>query len=106
MDLQIQKAQADIQKTLAEAEEEKAKAIKWQTEAANIMPNEIDIEDKILKLQRDVLNLEKIKVDIANKVSETQRNIPEMEHLKSETILNLANARAAGVKATIPTTVQ
>lgn len=106
MDLQIQKAQADIQKTLAEAEEEKAKAIKWQTEAANMMPNEIDIEDKILKLQRDVLNLEKIKVDIANKVSETQRNIPEMEHLKSETILNLANARAAGVKATIPTTVQ
>jgi len=106
MDLQIQKAQADIQKTLAEAEEEKAKAIKWQAEAANSMPNEIEIEDKILKLQRDVLNLEKIKADIANKVSETQRNIPEMEHLKSETILNLANARAAGVKSTIPTTVQ
>jgi hypothetical protein len=106
MDLQIQKAQADIQKTLAEAEEEKAKAIKWQAEAANSMPNEIEIEDKILKLQRDVLNLEKIKADIANKVSETQRNIPEMEHLKSETILNLAKARAAGVKSTIPTTVQ
>jgi len=94
--LQIQQAQADIQKTLAEAEEEKAKAIKWQAEAAEKQPNEIDIQEKILKLQKDAIGLEKTKADIANKNSETARNIPEVEHLKSETILNLANARKAG----------
>jgi len=104
--LQIQQAQAEIQKTLAEAEEEKAKAVKWTAEAAKSQPNAIDIESKILKLQKDVLNLDKIKADIDNKISETQRNIPEMEHLNSETILNLANARAAGNKSTIPTVVQ
>jgi len=94
--LQMQQAQADIQKTLAEAEEEKAKAIKWQAEAAEKQPNEIDIQEKILKLQKDAISLEKTKADIANKNSETARNIPEVEHLKSETILNLANARKAG----------
>ena len=38
--------------------------------------------------------------------SETARNIPEVEHLKSETILNLANARAAGSKEKINRRVQ
>ena len=105
-ELQIQQLQANIQKTLAEAEEEKAKAIKWQAEAAVAVPNEIQVEEQIIKLQKDALDLDKLKADIANQQSETQRNVPEMEHLKSETILNLAKAREAGSKAAVSTRVQ
>jgi hypothetical protein len=93
MELQMQQAQADIQKTLAEAEEEKAKAIKWQAEAAEKMPDDIKIQEKILKLQKDAIALEKMRSDIANKNSETARNVPEVDHLRSETALNMANAR-------------
>jgi len=103
MQLEIQKAQADIQKTLAEAEEEKAKAVKWTAEAQKDAPSEIQVQEKILKLQKDALSLEKTKADILNKNSETARNVPEVDHLKSETILNLAKARAEGEKTTIPT---
>jgi len=105
-ELQIQQLQANIQKTLAEAEEEKGKAIKWQAEAAVAVPNEIQVEEQIIKLQKDALDLDKLKADIANQQSETARNGPEVEHLKSETILNLAKAREAGSKAAINTTVQ
>ncbi len=101
IELQMQQSQADIQKTLAEANEEQAKAMKWQSEAMTNQPNEIDFQEKILKLQKDQINLEKIAADIENKRSETMRNIPEVEHLKSETILNLAKAREAGTKAVI-----
>ena len=103
IELQMQQLQADIQKTLAEAEEEKAKAVKWTAEAQADAPNEINIQEKILKLQKDAIGLEKIAADIENKRSETMRNIPEVEHLKSETILNLAKAREAGTKAAIST---
>ena len=105
-ELQIQQLQADIQKTLAEAEEEKGKAILHQAQAAMAMPNEIKVEKEIIDLQKDALSIDKMKSDIANQQSETQRNIPEMEHLKSETILNLAKAREAGTKAAISTRVQ
>ena len=105
-ELQIQQLQANIQKTLAEAEEEKGKAILHQAQAAMSMPNEIDLEEKIIKLQKDALDLDKLQADIRNQQSETERNIPEMEHLKSETILNLAKAREAGSKAAINTRVQ
>ncbi len=101
IELQMQQSQADIQKTLAEANEEQAKAMKWQSEAMTNQPNEIDFQEKILKLQKDQINLEKIAADIENKRSETMRNIPEVEHLKSETILNLAKARETGTKAVI-----
>ncbi len=101
IELEMQQSQADIQKTLAEANEEQAKAMKWQSEAMTNQPNEIDFQEKILKLQKDQINLEKIAADIENKRSETMRNIPEVEHLKSETILNLAKAREAGTKAVI-----
>ena len=40
----MQQAQASVQKTLAEAKEEEAKAIKWQAEAMSNQPNEIDIQ--------------------------------------------------------------
>tara|TARA_R110002020_G_scaffold14949_1_gene52918 strand:- start:761 stop:1282 length:522 start_codon:yes stop_codon:yes gene_type:complete len=105
-ELQIQQLQANIQKTLAEAEEEKGRAILHQAQAATSMPNEIDLEEKIIKLQKDALDLDKLQADIRNQQSETERNIPEMEHLKSETILNLAKAREAGSKAAINTRVQ
>ncbi len=104
--MQLQQFQANIQKTLAEAEEEKAKSILHQAEAMNKQPNEIDIQEKILKLQKDQIGLEKLIADIENKRSETARNIPEVEHLRSETILNLANARAAGYKREINSKVQ
>ena len=103
MELEIQQKQAEVQKTLAEAEEEKAKAVKWTAEAQKDAPSEINIQEKILKLQKDAIGLEKTKADIMNTHSETARNVPEVEHLKSETILNLAKARAAGEKKTIQT---
>ena len=103
MELEIQQKQAEVQKTLAEAEEEKAKAIKWQAEAQRDAPTEINIQEKILKLQKDAIGLEKTKADIMNTQSETARNIPEVEHLRSETILNLAKARAEGSKTLIQT---
>ena len=105
-ELQIQQLQANIQKTLAEAEEEKGKAILHQAQAAVVVPNEIQVEEQIIKLQKNALDLDKMKSDIANQDSETARNIPEMEHLKSETILNLAKAREAGSKAAVSTRVQ
>jgi hypothetical protein len=101
--LQMQQAEATVQKTLAEAEEEKAKAIKWQAEAMSNQPNEIDIQSKIVKLQKDAIDVEKTVADVHRQRSETARNIPEVEHLKSETILNLAKAREAGTKAVINT---
>jgi len=106
MQLEMQQLQANVQKTLAEAKEEEAKAIKWQSEAMNGRPNEIDIQEKILKLQKDSVAIEKGIADIENMRSETARNIPEVEHLKSETILNLAKAREAGNKRQINNTVQ
>ena len=106
MQLEMQQLQANVQKTLAEAKEEEAKAIKWQSEAMNGQPNEIDIQEKILKLQKDSVAIEKGIADIENMRSETARNIPEVEHLKSETILNLAKAREAGSKRQINNTVQ
>jgi hypothetical protein len=39
------------------------------------------------------MGLEKTKADIQNKNSETARNFPEVDHLRSETALNMANAR-------------
>ena len=93
MELQMQQAQADIQKTMAEAEEEKAKAIKWQAEAANLQPNEIDIQEKVLKLQKDSIGLQKTQADINSKNMDTERTYPEVDHLRSETALNMANAR-------------
>jgi len=106
MQLEMQQLQANVQKTFAEAKEEEAKAMKWQSEAMSNQPNEMDFQEKILKLQKDQIGLQKIAADIENKRSETARNIPEVEHLKSETILNLANARAAGIKKQINNTVQ
>ncbi len=104
--LQMEQAKADIQKTLAEAEEEKAKAIKWQAEAAEKMPDEIKIQEKILKLQKDAIALEKTKADIASKNMDTDRTYPEVDHLRSETALNMANARKIAQETEISRFVQ
>ena len=104
--LQMQQAQATIQKTTAEAAEENAKALKHQAEAAALIPTEIDAQAKAIRLQREAMGIEKDKVDMANTISETARNLPEVEHLKSETILNLARAKQAGKKSDISTRIQ
>lgn len=92
MQLQMEQAKADIQKTLAEAQEEQTKAMKNAAEAGTKQPNELDIQERIVGLQKELANIEKLKADIDNTNSETFRNIPEIEHLKSETMLNYANA--------------
>jgi len=104
--LQMQQAQANIEKTLAEAEEERAKAMKWQSDALTEQPTELDIKERVLKLQKDAIGVEKTRADIENQRSETARNIPEVEHLKSETLLNLAKAKAAGNVSNISRQVQ
>jgi len=104
--LQMQQLQANVQKTMAEAEEEKAKAMKWQSEAMTNQPDEIDFQQRIVKLQKDAIDLEKTAADIENKRSETARNIPEVDHLQSETILNLAKAREASQKVVVNSNIQ
>ena len=101
MELEMRQLEADIQKTMAEAQEEQAKAMKWQSEAMTNQPSEMDFQKKMLNLQKEQISIEKMAADIENKRSETARNIPEVDHLNSETILNLANARAAGQKSVI-----
>ena len=71
-----------------------------------IKMNLITGSEKILKLQKDQISLQKLMADIENKRSETARNIPEIEHLKSETILNLAKAREAGMPRQIKQQLQ
>jgi hypothetical protein len=106
MQMAMQQAQADIAKTNAEAEEEKAKAIKWQAEAANLQPNQIDMQEKMLKLQKDAISLQKTQADIASKNMDTERTYPEVDHLRSETALNMANARKIAQETEINRFVQ
>ena len=61
---------------------------------------------KLLNLQKEQIAIEKMAADIENKRSETARNIPEVDHLNSETILNLANARATANKSVINGNIQ
>ena len=97
--LQIQQAQAEIQKTAAEAEEERAKAILHQAQAGALQPTEMD-------MAKEQVQIAKMSADVQRQQSETARNQPEVEHLKSETILNLAKARAEGTKSVINTRPQ
>ena len=97
--LQIQQAQAEIQKTSAEAEEELAKAMLHQAQAGALQPTELDIA-------KEQTQIAKMTADVQRQQSETARNQPEVEHLKSETILNLAKARAEGTKSVINTRPQ
>ena len=91
--LEMEQKKADIQKTLAEAQEEMTKAQKNAAEAGTKQPNELDVQERIVKLQKELASIDKMKADTENTNAETFRNIPEMEHLQSETALNYANAR-------------
>jgi hypothetical protein len=106
MELRMAQAQADIAKTNAEAEEERAKATKWYAEAQEKAPDELKYQEKALKLQKDSIALEKTKADIINKNSETARNVPEVDHLRSETALNMANARKIAQETEISRFIQ
>jgi len=48
---------------------------------------------KVLKLQKDSIGLQKTQAEIASKNMDTERTYPEVDHLRSETALNMANAR-------------
>ena len=91
-ELGLQQMQAEIQKTMAEAQEEQTKAMKNAAEAGAAQPNELVIQEKFIKLQKDLAAIDKLRADTENVHSETMRNIPEVEHLKSETLLNIASA--------------
>ena len=106
LEIQMQQAQANVQKTLAEAKEEEAKAMKWQSEAMISQPTEFDAAERQLNIAKSAINLEKTKADVERQRSETARNVPEVEHLKSETILNLAKAKAAGREVPIRQRIQ
>jgi len=80
---------ADIQKTLAEAQDEMASA----ANRGGKQPDQLDIQERLIKLQKELANIDKVKADIQSTQTDTFRTIPEMEHLKSETALNYANAR-------------
>jgi hypothetical protein len=92
MELAMQQAQADIQKTMAEAQEEQTRAMKNAAEAGAAQPNELMIQEKFIKLQKELAAIDKLRADTENINAETIRNIPEMEHLQSETLLNIATA--------------
>ncbi len=97
--LQVQQAQADINKTNAEAQEEQARALLHQAQAGSLQPTEMD-------MVKEQTQIAKMSADVQRQQSETARNVPEVEHLKSETILNLAKARAEGTKSVISQRVQ
>ena len=92
MELQLQQAQADVQKTVAEAQEEQTKAMKNAAEAGAAQPTEMKIQEAYVRLQKELAAIEKMRADTENTNAETVRNIPEMEHLQSETLLNIATA--------------
>jgi hypothetical protein len=91
-ELQLQQLQADVQKTVAEAQEEQTKAMLNAAHAGSAQPDELKIQEKFIKLQKDLAAIDKMRADTENTNSETMRNIPEIEHLKSETLLNIASA--------------
>jgi hypothetical protein len=92
MQLQMKQQEADIQKTLAEAQEEQTKAQLNAATAGTKQPNDLDMQERLIKLQKELANIDKVRADTESTQTDTYRTIPEMEHLKSETALNYANA--------------
>jgi len=93
MQLEMKQKEADIQKTLAEAQDEQASAMSRTADAGIKQPNQLDIQERLVKLQKELASIDKMKADTDNVASDTYRKIPEMEHLQSETMLNYANAQ-------------
>jgi hypothetical protein len=93
MQLEMKQKEADIQKTLAEAQDEQASAMNRAADAGIKQPNQLDMQERLVKLQKELAAIDKMKADTQNVASDTYRKIPEMEHLQSETMLNYANAK-------------
>ena len=93
--LEMEQMKADIQKTLAEAQDEQASAMSRAADAGIKQPNQLDMQERLVKLQKELAAIDKLKADTQNVATSTYRKIPEMEHLKSETALNYANAQRA-----------
>ena len=93
MQLEMKQKEADIQKTLAEAQDEQASAMSRTADAGIKQPNQLDIQERLVKLQKELASIDKMKADTDNVASDTYRKIPEMEPLQSETMLNYANAQ-------------
>ena len=93
MQLEMEQKKADIQKTLAEAQDEQASAMSRTADAGIKQPNQLDIQERLVKLQKELASIDKTRADTDNVASDTYRKIPEMEHLQSETMLNYANAQ-------------
>ena len=93
MQLDMKQKEADIQKTLAEAQDEQASAMSRAADAGIKQPNQLDVQERLVKLQKELASIDKMKADTDNVASDTYRKIPEMEHLQSETMLNYANAQ-------------
>jgi len=92
MQLEMKQKEADIQKTLAEAQDEQAKAMLHAAKAQQEQPNDLDIQERLVKLQKELGAMDKVAAETENKRADTMRKIPEIEHLQSETRLNYANA--------------
>ena len=92
--LEMKQKEADIQKTLAEAQDEQASAMSRAADAGIKQPNQLDMQERLVKLQKELAAIDKMKADTQNVATSTYRKIPEMEHLKSETALNYATASA------------
>ena len=93
MQLEMEQKKADIQKTLAEAQDEQASAMNRAADAGIKQPNQLDVQERLVKLQKELASIDKTRADTDNVASDTYRKIPEMEHLQSETMLNYANAQ-------------
>ena len=91
--LELMKLQIEIEEMKASATLDMAKSAKIQNEM-----QEGQSEKVIIKTQMDfaekMAKIENLRATAQNIQSETQRNVPEVAHLQSETILNLAMARA------------
>jgi len=110
LDIERRRAEAEINKLIAEAEEERGKAALHYSEAGKNTSSqstpELDMVKNQLNLQEQSLRMEKMKADINNTNSETERNIPEMEHLKSEIALNMTKAAENAKKVIVGTDIQ
>lgn len=97
--IELQKAQMDIREVEASAMKDFAHAAKLQSEVTDktseetLIRKQVDLAEQMEKIKKIKLDSEKSRVEAENTQAETLRNIPEIDHLKSETILNLSNAR-------------
>ena len=91
--LTLMKAQMEIKEIEAGITKDYAEVAKIQDELGSKQSEEY-IMNASMDLAKKMGQIENLRKTAQNIESETMRNIPEVEHLQSETILNLAMARA------------